>query len=188
MSDVTLGKLVEGNPGRDAIHLAVVPMVAGEWLKRGFRVRIEDGKAFAGVEGSIGIVDPFLIADVREGQTFWLCLYPKTITSLRHVWEHPQLPLSESQPKSENVDQVSASKRWLECYVRTHCPYWNYRPDGGYLEFLLYVKRDRWIYYKGSDCHGLGDVEDAAELFSHLSVVLERRIDADYFVAFTCSC
>lgn len=196
MSDVTLGKLVEGNPGRDAIHLAVVPMVAGEDLQPGSHVRIDNEKAVETInDDGIGIVDPFLRDRVTEGQTFWLCLYPNTITSLRHVWEHPSLPPSESQSESANTDKIATSMEWLESYVRKHCPYWvevvDGEPpesDGGLFRFLKLVKYHRKIFYYGSDCHSLYDVKDAEELFYHLSIVLGRRINADYFEAFTCSC
>lgn len=188
MSDVTLGKLVEGNPGRDAIHLAVVPMVAGEDLQPGSHVRIENEKAVETInDDGIGIVDPFLRDRVTEGQTFWLCLYPKTITSLRHVWEHPAIKSEGALSPTTPSNEVEASRRWLELYVRAHCPYWKEKQDGGYSDFISNVKRRR-IYYYGSDCHNLTDVEDAEELFFHLSIVLGHRINAEYFEAFACSC
>lgn len=86
-----LGKLIQGNPGRDAIHLAVAPVEAASYLEPGWRVAInDDGSAFDCVDGrSIGIVDPFLAEPVEAGQTFWLCLDPGMITDLRHVWSHP---------------------------------------------------------------------------------------------------
>lgn len=34
MSEVILGKLIEGTALRDAIHVAVVPLIAGEAQKR----------------------------------------------------------------------------------------------------------------------------------------------------------
>lgn len=194
MSETNLGQLVTGNPGRDAIHIAVAPAVAGEALDAGEHVRLENGIAFASSD-SIGIVDPFLTAKVKQGESFWLCLYPKTITSLRHEWVHPAFPASDTPKPSEHSDEVSASKRWLEAYVRMHCPYWsegvaNERPqsDGGLSRFLRLVEEERTIFYYGSDCHGLYDVEKPDELFHHLSIVLGRKIDAEYFEAFTCSC
>ena len=38
MSDVRLGSLVDGSAERDAIHVAVVPVVASEMLRPGQRV------------------------------------------------------------------------------------------------------------------------------------------------------
>jgi hypothetical protein len=74
---------------RDAIHIAVAPVVAAARLLPGQHVGLqEDGQACAHEE-PIGIVDPFLTEAVAAGQRFWLFLYPGTITSLRHVWTHP---------------------------------------------------------------------------------------------------
>lgn len=87
----TLGTIItEG--GRDAIHLAVEPVIAGEQLRPGEHIGIIDGKAYSVVEKHLGIVDPFLGKSVLPGEKFWLIVYPRQITSLRHVWEHPDFP------------------------------------------------------------------------------------------------
>jgi hypothetical protein len=86
---------------RDAVHVAVAPMVAAERLLPGQHVGLlEDGRAGV-AEELIGIVDPFLTEAVRPGQRFWLFLYPETITSLRHVWTHPAFTVKvPAQPKA----------------------------------------------------------------------------------------
>lgn len=92
MTELGIGKLVENDgQGRDAIHVAVVPVIAAVRLRPGCRVGLdEDGRAeISETRHCIGIVDPFLEEWVEEGQKFWLFLYPGTITSLRHVWTHP---------------------------------------------------------------------------------------------------
>ncbi len=196
-NEAKLGTIPKGNEGRDAVHVAIVPACANEQLISGTPVRItRDNKAQScRVIDAVGIVDPFRAQDnllVSQGEWFWLCLYPKTISGLRHVWDHPCFPKAEVAPEIKLADlpsnSVSESQRWIQDYVRLHCLYWEYEPDGGYSEFIRYVRDERWIYYYGSDCHGLGDVKDAEELFQHLSIVLGRRIDASYFEAFTCSC
>lgn len=96
MSDQTtpkVGKILNGTEGRDAIHFALAPVIAGEDLLRGEKVCVESGLAIARNCGSIGIVDPFLEEpQVPKGSRFWLFLYPGTITNLRHVWSHPAFP------------------------------------------------------------------------------------------------
>lgn len=88
-----LGRLVEGNLGRDAVHVAIVPVEAGQELWPGGHTGIgEDGLAYNALMRNVkavGIVDPFLATSVDKGQRFYLCLFPGTITSLRHVWSHP---------------------------------------------------------------------------------------------------
>lgn len=84
-----VGQLVEGEAFRDAIHVAVAPVVAACRLERGAHVGLgPDGRA-APSSQPIGIVDPFLEEDVQPGQRFWLFIYPNTVTSLRHAWTHP---------------------------------------------------------------------------------------------------
>lgn len=98
----TLGTLIGEECKRDAIHLAVMPVVAGEELLPGHHVGLTDGLARASVVGEfLGIVDPFLMGKVREGERFWLFIYPRKITSLRHVWEHPGIP---DEPVKEAID------------------------------------------------------------------------------------
>lgn len=68
----TLGTIIGENEKRDAIHLAVEPIVAGQFLRPGMDIGIKaDGKAYdRGPENNIGIVDPFLKNAVNEGERF----------------------------------------------------------------------------------------------------------------------
>lgn len=97
-----VGKLITSDDARrDAIHVAVAPVEAGESLDSGCRVVLDkQGKARLCARDdpkAVGIVDPFLMTRVvLQGERFWLFLYPNSVTSLRHVWTHPafkaQLP------------------------------------------------------------------------------------------------
>jgi hypothetical protein len=95
----TLGTIINAGEKRDAIHLAVEPVIAGERLVPGEHIFLRDGKAYGntGATGQnlLGIVDPFLTVPVAKGERFWLIVYPRQITSLRHVWAHPDFPEAE---------------------------------------------------------------------------------------------
>ena len=56
----TLGTIIDENQKRDAIHLAVEPMVAKEHLVAGDHVTADGRKCFPYGEDAVGIVDPFL--------------------------------------------------------------------------------------------------------------------------------
>ncbi len=91
-----IGEVPEENARRDAVHIALAPVVAGEKLYPGERVHLLNGQAYVNFRNGcqaktpfIGVVDPFLMGEVEKGQRFWLMLLPNTITGLRHVWQHP---------------------------------------------------------------------------------------------------
>lgn len=100
MDNLGIGKLITTPQQRDAIHVAVLPAIAAQQLSPGSHVglRESDQRAYYWdpySDKTIGIVDPFLTHPVHEGETFWLFLYPNTITALRHHWTHPSLTEQE---------------------------------------------------------------------------------------------
>lgn len=87
--EIKLGEIITGPCSRDAIHIAVAPVFAGEDLAPGEHAGL-DVNGHAKVDRpQIGVVDPFLRSPVKKGQRFHLFLYPNTVTSLRHEWTHP---------------------------------------------------------------------------------------------------
>jgi len=138
----TLGMIHTRDEKRDAIHLAVIPAVAGANLRRGADVRIDkEGLAVNayGEEGetpAVGIVDPFLPrnqsdygVDVKPGERFWLVIYPRKITSLRHVWSHPEFPDESASLQAQVNDAREESRKWLEAFATR---LFSYEPDPDY--------------------------------------------------------
>ena len=60
----TLGTIIDSEQKRDAIHLAVEPVEAGEMIKPGSRIGILNGKAYEITYSNeikdLGIADPFI--------------------------------------------------------------------------------------------------------------------------------
>ncbi len=111
----TLGTIIDETAGRDAIHLAVEPVIAAEKLFPGQHVGFVEG-GVGSSKNNIGIVDPFISGFVAPGQRFWLVVYPRTITSLRHVWEHPSFPtspLAVLPPVAPVKTDKEASTEWM---------------------------------------------------------------------------
>jgi hypothetical protein len=91
-SIASLGRLINAEHKRDAVHIAIAPVVAVETLQPGQHVGfVGEGTERVGASARVklGIVDPFLREPVQPEQRCWLFLYPQTITSLRHEWTHP---------------------------------------------------------------------------------------------------
>lgn len=84
MTETKLGEAPPAGAQRDAVHVAVVPLVAVRRMLPGERL-------------ANGIVDPFREGPIEIGERFWLCLTPGTVTSLRHVWSHPAYPNEEQK-------------------------------------------------------------------------------------------
>lgn len=98
--DIGIGRLIDGHANRDAIHVAVCPVVAKKSLKPGQHAGFIEGSTEAVIDAEpskcVGIIDPFLTSEVRCGQWCYLFLYPGSITSLRHEWTHPAFAKTEA--------------------------------------------------------------------------------------------
>lgn len=81
-----LGQKLERYIGKDAIHIAMISVKAVCRLYPGQKVDRDGLPTFI---SPVGIVDPFLSSFVEPEEYFWLCLFPKSITGMRHVWTHP---------------------------------------------------------------------------------------------------
>lgn len=123
MSDLPLGKIIDASQQRDAIHIAVAPVMASERLQPGQHIGfiegsteivapIADGPRGLQNKPAIGIVDPFLTTPVLKGQWCWMFLYPQTITSLRHDWTHPAFvgaaPIAADAPDRAWIERFAA--------------------------------------------------------------------------------
>lgn len=107
----SLGKLIDENAKRDAIHIAVAPVVATERLSPGQSIGLV-GHGNTQVRASNvgqGIVDPFLSGAIFPGDRFYMWLTPNTITSLRHQWTHPNF---DSGVISHDT-HIEKSKAWI---------------------------------------------------------------------------
>ena len=112
-----LGSLVpDGENRRDAVHIALAPITADVLLRPGDHVGIQDGKTFFSserTERTIGVVDPFLRDEVKRGERFWLCLYPGTVTSLRHIWTHPVFEKMAKEAAERTMEELKKTVRMM---------------------------------------------------------------------------
>lgn len=189
MNEVKLGQLAPENAGRDAVHVAVVPAVAGERLRPGEQVGFVGDTLVAVDKGAVGIVDPFLTKHVNKGQRFYLCLYPGTVTSLRHAWNHPSFPAEQALPSFADVirgerGEKAQSELWLRQYAQRMNPYDG--PDKAY-ENLMDGLRSGALTAHGTEVWQWSDLDDADELQRHAEIVLGRTVNLRAFT-FSCSC
>lgn len=105
-NDPKLGEPPPADARRDAIHIALAPVTAGATLKPGQRVGLIDPQTVGPQEPYVGIIDPYLTKSVKKGETCWLCLFPYTVTSLRHEWEHPAFPAPAPEEVGPDKDYL----------------------------------------------------------------------------------
>lgn len=198
MSEVNLGALVTDELAeRDAVHVAIWPATAGEDLRAGDRVGFIGYEAKMGKDAPalIGVVDPFLPSPVLKDQRFWLCLFPNTITSLRHDWSHPAF---EKETAQRLVKEESEG--WLKDWLSHHdCPedyewvmrviaskpYTKVYPnDNGSQDDECYGERDGTsLFFRGVDAHA----DIPPEFWRHVEVVMGVKLNW-CAVSFSCSC
>lgn len=191
----TLGTIIDENQKRDAIHLAVEPVVAKEMLEPGDHVTV-DGRLtrcpFLRPD-AVGIVDPFLLDKVKPGERFWLVLYPRQITSLRHVWEHPAFPPSEVQV-NENPQvlesEIENSKKWIQDFADSIELHYDVLMNGAH--DWLYSLSNETEWYNGQFLN-LGSLLEGVsvpdEFWHHYEIVTGKKVEEDKKRNFfTCTC
>lgn len=193
----TLGTIISPNEKRDAIHLAVDNVVAVEGLYPGQDV----GFVVGGVgmcDKPVGIVDPFLKEPVQAGERFWLVVYPREITSLRHVWSHPSFDDEEAEPVEEvdeagliefmkALDGTHVSEQWIENYADS-VGLDNDELMGAALEWVDSQKQGGWGEYlnKGELLDG---VQLSKDFWRHYIKVTGNEVEQEHQENFfTCSC
>ncbi len=179
----TVGKLLTGKEGRDAIHFALAPMTSDVCLIPGRRVGIVNGKAHPN-EPHIGIVDPFLAYSVQPGEWFWLFLFPGTITSLRHAWSHPAFLEDTGEAERNQSSEVREAMAWLKNYayheLNTYC-----KDADEALAKLLSDVKEGVIHAYGTDLSSAGDVD--RRLWGMLAVIGIHIADPEN-LRYSCSC
>lgn len=182
----TLGTCpIPSTSARDAIHLAVEPVVAGCILRPGEPVGMLNNRAYSSRVFSksvepVGIVDPFIIGRVEPGQAFWLVLLPRTITSLRHVWTHPAFEGTTTTPELMTTEQAES---WLTIFCRGNqdIPLWEELKRAIEMHDLELTGDSMFI----SGSQYSGDVTE--EFWSYLEIATGRTFDI-HPMRFRCGC
>lgn len=186
----TMGAILPDDAGgRDAVHVAVVAVVAGAKLMPGMDVGLlgpigSEWHAADVGERNIGIVDPFIKGVIWPGQRFWLYLYPRTITALSHRWSHPAFPDAASGEVYAPPSAKLAAEEWLKDFcARSDCP--------PYEETITLARKyvesgdsEDYLLARGSDAHG----NIPPEFWTHVETVLGRKIEGSRPAYFSCSC
>ena len=171
----TLGQFHWDDQHRDAIHLAVEQVRAGEELAPGQHIDVRNGIASATeVNMGLGIVDPFLDRPARKGERFWFVMYPRMVHSLRHVWSHPAFPDEKGVASTK-----AAAESWLRHWCQTHdAPSYE-----DFIEEAEQNQNEEYLHMGNRDAHC--QIPDA--VWDRVAIVTGRRdlVRAKYF---SCSC
>lgn len=161
-----IGTILGGSELRDAVHVAVCPIEAGEWIRPGEHIGIgTDGKATAKNAMHTGIADPFLKETIKAGNRFYMFMYPQTITSLRHEWTHPAFePTSDEKKASESL-----LRQFCEAY------------EIGYAELLKSASEPNGYINLGFDAGNISDISrrhpEYKDFWDHIEIVTGRKFD-----------
>ena|SRR3990167_8584641 len=206
MSDnLNLGHLITTPQQRDAVHVAVAPVVAAQRLKPGMRIGLlADGRAADESDTkTIGVVDPFLLLPVEKGERFWMFLYPGSITSLRHDWTHPAF--NGAQAAAPAQQDKAESMKWMEQFAdrhHSHSTDWYHGTGRDYNadEIIEYAHEflktgDRHVQ-QGSESLRDAMYEDdtAAEFWKHFGIITGIDVSAQVSIRegstnpFCCTC
>ena len=179
-NEATLGEILNNDQNRDAVHIAIAPVIAAEKLYPGQDIGfVDDSKNKVGISlCPIGIVDPFLKTTVFPDQNFWLFLYPNTITALRHEWEHPAFP-NKNQPELTSEDREWVKELADRCKIT-------------YKEFMdaayTYAKDDKKTYIGSNELYSYISTSEWKRFWDYFEQVTIEKRPSKHLIPFSCSC
>lgn len=195
MKDETIawvGKKLPEYVERDAIHIAVLPVVLGppvlDIYLSGDPVRFIGDSTILVTQcdehdsNSIGIIDPFIKEPPKEGDRVFVFMYPGTITGLRHQWSHPMVN-DDTTPRSD----LSALRRVSELWLREFAARWCFDYDELIRDAASSGHR---VLCAGRDMYGDLSDSEKAMFWNHLSLVVGKVIDEEHREAtiWRCAC
>lgn len=154
MDILPVGQLIGSNAKRDAIHIAIAPVIATEELSAGEPIWFVPGsteKVESAMGEPLGIVDPWLKRRVLPGQRFYMWMTPNTITSLRHHWTHPAFG---EQDLNQDCSHAEATKIVTELANRIGIEY----------DVFISAALD---YVKTGNYHSMGSNENYKDLTTY---------------------
>lgn len=184
----TMGEVLPTDVGgRDAVHVAVLSVVASDVMYPGQDIGIKpmalqsnEYIAYGDAEPFIGIVDPFIKGVVKKGERFWMYLYPRSITGLSHQWTHPAF--EDGAGVYARPGDRAASEAWMRAYADRIGPTYHSLMDA--VENSRQRNQDHLTIY-GQNAHG----DIPSEFWDHAETLLGQKIPknerAEYF---ECSC
>jgi len=186
MSEAKLGQLIDEAAERDAIHIAIVPLIAGDYLRPAEKIKLKYGSTEIALSAeydekrAIGIVDPFLPGyEVEKGKRFYGCLFPGTVTGMRHHWQHP---LFDNRPKVELNEH--------EVWLKNFCDQWNFDYDQ-LIDAGVGTGEWRYVVANGVDLHSRGELgSDYEEFWTHLEGLTGKTFDNEHRegMGWSCTC
>lgn len=85
---------------KDAVHVGIVAVRAGQPIAPGQRCTLNEYREAIPSESGEGVADPFG-GRISTGQAFWLLMCQDQLPNVQHVWDHPTMDFSP--PSRETV-------------------------------------------------------------------------------------
>lgn len=183
-----LGTILDDTAERDAVHICVVPLIAGEDLWSNTEIGLAYGTKNVALRREkcygnepIGFVDPLLRhKEVKKGQKFYGWLYPGAVTGMRHHFHHPVLDGPTPVPANES-----------EAWLRSFADKWNFDYD----EMIVAAQESGleeggYITARGIDIHSRTELAPGDEklFWSHIEKLTGKEFDEDHREKFIWSC
>ncbi len=187
-----IGTILTGAECRDAIHVAIAPVVVAEAAGPGAHVGMTaTGEASVLALPLVGIIDPYLKGGVKSGERCYLFLYPNTVTSLRHEWTHPafergsEAKCNDRLREESRPSEAASAEAWITQFAENF--------DMSMTELIQHAEKcltQEWGFITQYDSDSWRDdwYEGEEEFWKRYAIVTGKPIPNEKPTVFSCSC